>query len=45
MTYPDEMVEKVKLMYIAEYTMREISNETGLSIHHIYRILKELNWK
>jgi len=45
MTYPDELVEKVKLMYLAEYTMREISEMTGLSIHHIYKILKELNWK
>lgn len=45
MTYPDEIVEKVKIMYLAEYTMKEISYETGLSIHHIYKILKELNWK
>ncbi|WP_159436144.1 hypothetical protein [Anaerosalibacter sp. Marseille-P3206] len=45
MTYPEELIEKVKNMYLAEYTTREISNETGLSIHHIYKILKELNWK
>lgn len=45
MEYTDEMVEKVKLMYIAEYTLKEMSEELEIGVYHINKILKELNWK
>lgn len=45
MIYPDELIEKVKWMYIAEYTVKEMSEELGIETYHINKILKELNWK